>query len=140
MVETETFAETLAETFAETCAETVPETKCNLTSETGRVKWFNNKAGYGFITVVSANKDEEDVFVHHSAIQTKEEQYNYLVQGEYVLFNKETVANKEHEYQASNVRGMCEGPLMCETRFLNSKEEDGWKVVKKKRVSRGKNV
>ena len=126
------------------------ETNCNLTYDTGRVKWFNNKAGYGFLTVVSDKVDGDDVFVHHSAIQSKTEQYNYLVQGEYVWFNKETVANKVHNYQASNVRGVCEGPLMCETRSLNNKvvgakdndakgdSEDGWKVAGKK--SRGKKV
>jgi CspA family cold shock protein len=31
----------------------------------GKVKWFDNKKGYGFIT---SDKDE-DVFVHHSEIQ-----------------------------------------------------------------------
>ena len=34
----------------------------------GRVKWFNNRAGYGFITVSSGEHKNEDVFVHHSAV------------------------------------------------------------------------
>ena len=112
---------------------------------TGRVKWFNNTAGYGFITTMIDNKDNDDIFVHHSAIKTKKEQYNFLVQGEYVWFNKEEVCNKEHNYQASNVRGVCEGPLMCETRQMNNKDDktdtkggNGWNVVPNKRGSRGK--
>jgi cold shock CspA family protein len=48
---------------------------------TGRVKWFNNKAGYGFITVTDGPKSGSDVFVHHSSIKVVSEQYKYLVQG-----------------------------------------------------------
>ena len=38
----------------------------------GRVKWFNNKVGYGFITVCQG--EELDVFVHHSSIQVATQQ------------------------------------------------------------------
>jgi len=44
----------------------------------GKVKWFNNKKGYGFIEVESVG----DVFVHHSAIQ--QEGYRTLGEGEEV--------------------------------------------------------
>ena len=44
---------------------------------TGRVKWFNNKSGYGFITVTDGNKLGSDVFVHHSSIKVDSEQYKF---------------------------------------------------------------
>ena len=34
----------------------------------GRVKWFNNKAGFGFITVTDGPQSGTDIFVHHSSI------------------------------------------------------------------------
>ena len=90
------------------------------TSITGRVKWFNNKAGYGFITITDGDKSGTDVFVHHSRVIVESEQYKYLVQGEYVAFELTQMENDEkHEFQASNVRGMQGGKLMCETRNEN---------------------
>ena len=83
---------------------------------TGRVKWFNNKSGYGFITVTDGNKSGSDVFVHHSSIKVDSEQYKYLVQGEYVDFNLSDTKNGLHEYQAGEVYGIKGGKLMCETR------------------------
>ena len=83
---------------------------------TGRVKWFNNKAGYGFITVTDGPKSGSDVFVHHSSVKVDAEQYKYLVQGEYIEFSLATVVNDKHECQATNVSGIKGGKLMCETR------------------------
>jgi len=92
------------------------------TSETvyqGRVKWFNNKAGYGFVTVIDGDKDMvgTDVFTHHTAIHVAVEQYKYLVQGEYVEFTITGVdSDKGHKHHASHVKGMKGGKLLCETR------------------------
>ena len=48
--------------------------------ETGTVKWFNNRRGYGFIE----REEGEDLFVHHSAIQM--EGYRTLREGQRVSF------------------------------------------------------
>ena len=83
---------------------------------TGRVKWFNNKAGYGFVTVTDGLKSVSDVFVHHSSIKVDSEQYMYLVQGEYIEFSLSDTKTSDHEYQAGDVSGIKGGKLMCETR------------------------
>ncbi len=46
----------------------------------GRVKWFNDQKGFGFIT----RDDSPDVFVHHSAIRM--EGFRTLREGEEVQF------------------------------------------------------
>ena len=82
----------------------------------GRVKWFNNKAGYGFITVTTGPKEGSDIFVHHSGISVVSEQYKYLVQGEYIEFSMDLLKDSAHELQAVKVSGINGGKLMCETR------------------------
>jgi CspA family cold shock protein len=95
--------------------ETVLTSTTNTT--TGCVKWFNNKAGYGFITVNDCDTNEpRDMFVHHTAIQVGQSQYKYLVQGEYVEFVITPSDNTTHVLQATAVRGVNGGKLMCETR------------------------
>jgi cold shock CspA family protein len=83
----------------------------------GRVKWFNNKSGFGFITVLNDESVKDyDMFVHHSSVKVDQEQFRYLLQGEYVQFNVEKVTDKSHAFQACDVSGMFGGQLMCETR------------------------
>jgi CspA family cold shock protein len=62
--------------------------------EQGKVKWFNNAKGYGFIQRASG----DDVFVHHSAIQATG--FKSLAEGETVEF---TVTKGPKGLQAENV-------------------------------------
>ena len=61
---------------------------------TGKVKWFSNQKGYGFITPENGN----DVFVHHTAI--KGDGYKTLEEGQQVEFDIENGPKGE---QATNV-------------------------------------
>lgn len=79
--------------------------------QNGRVKWFNNKTGFGFITISKdATRqqplDLEDVFVHYSSIDTgsgASAKRKYLVQGEYVEFELAKPEKGDHEIHAVNV-------------------------------------
>lgn len=84
---------------------------------TGMVKWFNNKSGFGFITVSGTGEYAgKDIFAHYSSIRVTNSQYKYLVQGEYVDFNLVKSESETHEYQASDITGVMNGPILCETR------------------------
>ena len=61
----------------------------------GRVKWFNNEKGYGFIEY----KENEDVFVHYSAIEV--DGYKTLSEGQLVEFK---LVETSKGYQALNVK------------------------------------
>jgi cold shock CspA family protein len=94
----------------------------------GQVKWFNNKAGYGFITTTLDGSNTNDIFAHYTTIQVNNTQYKYLVQGEYVEFSLSTSVNDTHEFQATHITGMNNGRLMCETRQISRRlprEGDG---------------
>jgi len=66
-------------------------------TEIGTVKWFNDAKGYGFI----AREAGEDVFVHHSAIQS--DGFRSLQENQQVEFS---VEQGPKGLQATNVRAL----------------------------------
>ena len=62
---------------------------------TGKVKWFNNTKGYGFIE----QPGETDIFVHYSSIE--EDGYKTLMQGQQVEFE---LTQSPKGPQAENVK------------------------------------
>ena len=62
--------------------------------QTGKVVWFNNAKGFGFLT----RPDGPDVFVHFSAVQT--DGYKSLKEGEEVEYS---IAQGDKGLQAEDV-------------------------------------
>jgi len=107
-----------------------PLTNVNTERLIGCVKFFDNTAGFGFITVLKNSNfpqfSEKDIFFHFSAIHSvNEKQYKYLLKGEYVEFkivpsaNKTgaAVAGEDIKYNAIDITGIQGGKLMCETNY-----------------------
>lgn len=65
-----------------------------MATTTGKIKWFSNSKGYGFIE----HTEGRDVFVHFSAI--KAEGYKTLQEGDEVEFE---MVQSEKGPQAANV-------------------------------------
>ena len=66
-------------------------------SQQGRVKWFNNSKGFGFISKADGSGD---VFVHYSAIQG--DGFKSLAEGQEVTFDE--VAGERGPKAANVVR------------------------------------
>jgi CspA family cold shock protein len=62
---------------------------------TGRVKWFNDAKGYGFIET----SEGKDIFVHFSAVQM--DGFKTLTEGQKVVFE---IVDGAKGPQAANVR------------------------------------
>lgn len=70
--------------------------------ESGRVKWFDSRRGFGFIT--PENRSIQDLFVHYSGIAGSG--YKSLIRGQNVYFE---IGDSPKGFQAINV--MIQNPI-----------------------------
>ena len=88
---------------------------------TGTVsRWFNRK-GYGFINVMNSDSEHvgNDIFVHLSGINVKNDGYKCLYPGEYVSFDLDK--NDDGKLVCANVTGVMGGPLLVEHEMFRFK-------------------
>lgn len=71
------------------------------TRETGRVKWFNEKKGFGFIVCSSG----DDIFVHYKDIDPENAGFKTLVEDQNVTFLME---KGPKGFKAQDVVVVCE--------------------------------
>ncbi len=70
-----------------------------MAKQTGYVKWFDNRKGFGFI---SRENEDEDIFVHFSNIEM--EGFKKLDQGDLVEFNLKENSDYGKGPEALNVK------------------------------------
>ena len=101
-------------------------------------EWFNDKLGYGFITICDGNDKGKDIFVHHSGIKPLNSNYKTLRKGEYIQFN---IINGMNGLQAVDVTGIKGGPLMCDyvanKRVMGPPPVTDWQTVPQRKIVRG---
>lgn len=104
---------------------------------TGSTKWFNDKLGYGFVTICDGEEKGKDIFVHHTGVKPLNSNYKTLRKGEYIQFN---IINGINGLQAVDVTGIKGGPLMCD--YVTSKRigpeeipqgSTGWQTIMPRR-------
>jgi CspA family cold shock protein len=66
--------------------------------EHGRVKWFDDARGYGFLLTESG-----DLFVHHRGIAGDSNTYRTLVKGQYVRFLRRFGVATEEAYAVETI-------------------------------------
>lgn len=112
----------------------------------GVCKWFSDKSGYGFITVLSEGTHKgKEIFVHYTGIKPMNSTYKTLLSGEYLSFD---IVQGLKDLQAVNVLGINGGPLFCDSnpniKFITPKikspgeeKEKDVKTVAEKTVTEG---
>jgi cold shock protein len=98
-------------------SESAVATSTTIGKHIGKVKWFNNKKGFGFITVVSDEQNGKDVFVHQSNVIPVTSTYRTLSIGEYVSLD----ISEDDKEQAVHVTGVYGGELQCDVRLEKSR-------------------
>lgn len=97
----------------------------NFGNEQGRVLWFDQKKGYGFIKLITPSSDNNgsEVFFHYSSINSVNS-FKKVYPGEYVSF---TLVEADDRNKCDNITGLYGNPLMIDN------DDYIIKIIKRKR-------
>ena len=85
----------------------------------GRVLWFDQKKGFGYINVINPESEHngKDIFVHFSSVKS-ESSFKKLYPGEYVSFEVvfDNEAPEGKKYTSKDVSGLYGNPLLVDNK------------------------
>lgn len=119
----------MSDNLATTSATTTSAT----TRQIGIVKWFDTQKGFGMITTLQ--NGNKDIFAHHTEVNVTLKQYKYLVAGEYVSFDISQIVGDATKSTAVNIKGVLDGPVMCETLNTEKLLKNAYNAKRRKTVT-----
>ena len=85
----------------------------------GRVKWYDAKKQFGFISGLDGS---EDLFVHFTELSSRKGHPAVLYTGEYVEYRVLDANDQSQQAKAINVTGIGGGPLLCHNGKISFQE------------------
>ena len=119
--------------MSDNLATTSATTSATTTRQIGIVKWFDNQKGFGMITTLQ--NGNKDIFAHHTEVNVTVKQYKYLVAGEYVSFDISQIVGDATKSTAVNIKGVLDGPVMCETLNTEKLLKNAYNAKRRKTVT-----
>ncbi len=102
----------------------------------GRIVWFDQKKGYGFVRVGEGTEEDKEVFFHFSSIQSVNS-FKKVYPGEYVSLDieeNEKTEDPNKKYNGMNITGVNGGPLLVDN------EEYLYRIIRKRNISKSEAV
>lgn len=96
----------------------------------GRIIWFDQKKGFGFVMVGEGTEEHKEVFFHFSSIHSVNS-FKKVYPGEYVSLDieeNENTGDPKKKYNGKNITGVNGGPLLVDN------DEYLYRIIRKRNL------